>query len=308
MDRTAPSHPYWEFEFAGWEQAASAYADTFELATRLYADALLDAVNVRPGEALLDDACGAGFVAATAASRGAVVIGADFSPAMLAQARRLHPTIRFDHADAEALPYGDGTFDAVVINFGLHHFPFPERALSEIRRVLRPDGRVACTVWSTPERHALQAIALEAVRSAGGHGAALPVPPRGALNTIEGCLALLRGAGLNADEAKSALVERRLRLPSVSALTHLIESGTVRLATLLRSQPQENRAAILRALASAAAKYTSSSGLSLPVVAVLVVGQKTAPHAQGAQLSVDRTPAGGAGRGEPLVGAGYPTR
>ena len=283
MDRTAPSHPYRQFEFAGWERAAEAYADTFELATRLYADALLDAVNVRPGEALLDDACGTGFVAATAASRGTVVVGADFSPAMLAQARRLHPTIRFDHADAEALPYGDESFDAVVVNFGLHHFPFPARA-----RAVR-DTPSPSTGWPGGMHGLGNSGAPRSVCHCPGRGAqrrelgaALPAPPHGVLNTIEGCLALLRGAGLRAHEAKAALVERGLKLPSVAALTHLIESGTVRLATLLRSQPHENRSAILRALESAAAKYTSSSGLSLPVVAVLVVGHRTGSHAHDA--------------------------
>jgi ubiquinone/menaquinone biosynthesis C-methylase UbiE len=272
MKHASAPHPYREFELAGWERAASAYADTFELATQLFADVLLDAVNLAGGEALLDNACGTGFVAAKAAGKGAVVVGADFSPAMLAEARRLHPTIRFDQADAEALPYGDESFDAVVINFGLHHFPFPERALSEIRRVLRPGGRVATTVWSTPDRHALHAIALDAVRSAGNLGAALPAPPHGGLNTVEACLNLMRSANLATDEHQTRLVERKLNLPSVDALAHLIESGTVRLATLLRSQPLESRAMILRALGEAASKYAVPSGLSLPVVAVLAVG------------------------------------
>ena len=274
MAKSPPSHPYREFEFAGWQQAAGAYADTFELATRLYADTLLDAVNPRPAETLLDNACGTGFIAAKAAERGAAAVGADFSPAMLAEAVRLHPSIHFDCADAEALPYRDGSFHAVVVNFGLHHFPFPERALSEMRRILRSGGRAACTIWATPDRHALHAIALEAARSAGNLGASLPVPPHGGLNTIDGCLALMRHAGLVPDEARSLLVERRLNLPSIAALTHLIESGTVRLASLLRSQPPDKKAAILRALEAAAARYATPSGLSVPVVAVLAVAHK----------------------------------
>jgi SAM-dependent methyltransferase len=275
MQRAPASHPYREFEYAGWEQAAEAYADTFEQATRLYAQALLDAVDLRAGDALLDNACGSGFVAAHAVLRGAVAVGADFSPAMLEQARKLHPTIRFDQADAEALPYDAESFDAVVVNFGLHHFPFPERALSEVHRVLRPGGRVACTVWATPDKHALYAVALEAVRGAGNLGAALPTPPHGGLNTLEGCLTLMRGAGLVAEESQCGLVERRLDLPSVAALTQLIERGTVRLASLLRSQPPESQAAIMRALGEAASRFAVPSGLSLPVVAVLAVGRKS---------------------------------
>ena len=62
MTRNAEAHPYREFELAGWEHAASAYADTFEAATRLFADALLDAVDLKPGQRSLDVACGTGYV------------------------------------------------------------------------------------------------------------------------------------------------------------------------------------------------------------------------------------------------------
>jgi cyclopropane fatty-acyl-phospholipid synthase-like methyltransferase len=64
-------HPYRDFEHAGWERAAEAYADTFEAATRLFAGTLLDAVAVRSGVAVLDVACGTGAVTAMAAARGA---------------------------------------------------------------------------------------------------------------------------------------------------------------------------------------------------------------------------------------------
>ena len=245
-------HPYRDFEFAGWERAAAAYADTFESATRLFADPLLDAAGVIQDARVLDAACGAGYVTQLAFERGAAVTGADFSAAMLAEARRLHPLVQFEQADAEALPYADQSFDAVVINFGVHHFPFPERALSETRRVLRASGRVAFTVWATPDQHALQGIALEAARGAGDIGASLPTPPHGGLNTIEACIALLSRAGLSPITELCRLERRMLRLRSVAELTRLIESGTVRLASLLRSQPSGKRAAMLRCLEVAA--------------------------------------------------------
>jgi SAM-dependent methyltransferase len=267
-------HPYRDFELAGWERAAGAYAATFESATRLYADDLLDAVQVASGEDLLDVACGTGHLTQLALARGAAVVGADFSTAMLSEAARLHPAIQFDQADAEALPYADGTFDCVTINFGVHHFPFPGRALSEVCRVLREGGRVAFTVWATPDVHALQGMALEAVRNAGDLGASLPVPPHGGLNTLDACIGLLAGAGLNPETLHSGLIKRTLHLASIAELTHLIESGTVRLASLLRSQPDANRAAILRELGVAAAKYEHGGRLEIPVVAVLAAGRR----------------------------------
>jgi ubiquinone/menaquinone biosynthesis C-methylase UbiE len=265
-------HPYREFEHAGWECAANAYAATFGSATRPYGEVLLDAAGLKSGDKHLDVACGTGYVTALASERGANSIGTDFSAAMLTEALRLHPSVRFEPADAEALPYADGSFDIVTINFGVHHFPFPERALAETRRVLRIDGRVSFSVWATPDEHALHAIALEAVRGAGSAGASLPAPPHGGLNTLAACTALLIAAHFVPVAEHCRLVRRILHLGSVAELTHLIESGTVRLASLLRSQPQASRLAILRGLEVAAAPYQRDGRLEIPVVAVVVTG------------------------------------
>ena len=272
MNSGITPHPYRDFEHAGWECAANAYAATFESATRPYGEVLLDAAGLKPGDEHLDIACGTGYVTALGHERGANSIGTDFSAAMLAEALRLHPLLRFEPADAEALPYSDGSFDVVTINFGVHHFPFPERALAETRRVLRKGGRVSFSVWATPDEHALHAIALEAVRGAGSAGATLPAPPHGGLNTLAGCTALLVAAHFKPVPEHCTLVRRILHLGSVAELTHLIESGTVRLASLLRSQPQANRQAILHGLEDAAARYQREGRLEIPVVAVVATG------------------------------------
>jgi ubiquinone/menaquinone biosynthesis C-methylase UbiE len=272
MKTKVTAHPYRDFELAGWEGAADAYADTFESATRLYASALLDAVELKSGTELLDVACGTGYLTQLALERGANVTGVDFSAAMLSEAARLHPLVRFARSDAEALPYSDSSFDAVTINFGVHHFPFPERALAEARRVLRESGRIAYTVWATPDKHALHGIVLEAVRGAGNAGANVPAPPHGELNTLAGCTDLLSAAGFNVIKEHCALVPRILHLGSAADFTHLVESGTVRLASLLRSQPAESRKAILLGLERAAASYERDGRLEIPVVAVLAAG------------------------------------
>jgi len=144
----------------------------------------------------------------------------------------------------------------------------------EARRVLRTSGRIAFTVWATPDQHALQGIALEAVRNAGDIGASLPTPPHGGINTLEACVALLSRAGFSPIIELCRLERRTLRLRSVAELTHLIESGTVRLASLLRSQPRAKRAAILRCLEAAANRYQRDGNLEIPVVAVLVAATR----------------------------------
>lgn len=99
---------------------------------------------------VLDIACGPGLVADAVGARGAVATGLDFSAAMIALARDAYPGTRFEEGDAEALPFDDAAFDAVVSNFGIHHVPDPVRALSEARRVVRPGRRVAFTGWAAP--------------------------------------------------------------------------------------------------------------------------------------------------------------
>src|SRR5207248_582284 len=95
--------------------------DGFAAATTLFVAPLLKAANVKPRAPLLDVACGTGVAATRAAASGARVTGIDFSPEMIAEARRRHPAIGFQTADAEALPFPDACFDAVVANFGIHH-------------------------------------------------------------------------------------------------------------------------------------------------------------------------------------------
>jgi ubiquinone/menaquinone biosynthesis C-methylase UbiE len=99
-------------------------------------DALLDDAGVHAGTYVLDVATGAGYVAAAAFQRGANPVGIDFSAAQVQLARDRHPVVRFEQADAEALPLEPGTFDAVVSAFGICHFPNPELFLREAHRVL----------------------------------------------------------------------------------------------------------------------------------------------------------------------------
>src|SRR5437899_10875187 len=90
---------------------------------------LLEAVYVGVHTRLLDVSTGSGGVARRAADLGASAIGVDLAPHMVALASTLHPHLTFKVADVEALPFEDGSFEAVVCNFGLGHFPRAEYAI-----------------------------------------------------------------------------------------------------------------------------------------------------------------------------------
>lgn len=103
--------------------------------------------NLRGDECVLDAGSGAGHTALALAAGVAHVTAVDLSAAMLAQGRRQANerglnNIIFEIGDVEALTFGDGGFDLVASRYSAHHWPHPQRALSEFRRVLRPGGRV----------------------------------------------------------------------------------------------------------------------------------------------------------------------
>ena len=97
---------------------------------------------VRPGDRVLDVCCGTGDLALSAAQAGGKVTGLDFSEPMLERARAKSPELEWVSGDALALPFADGSFDAVTIGFGLRNLAEADEGLQEMSRVLRPGGRL----------------------------------------------------------------------------------------------------------------------------------------------------------------------
>jgi demethylmenaquinone methyltransferase / 2-methoxy-6-polyprenyl-1,4-benzoquinol methylase len=105
---------------------------------------------VRPGDDVLDTCCGTGDLALAAQAAGGKVVGVDFSERMLARARRKSDAIEWVRADALALPFADGAFDAATVGFGIRNLADLEAGLRELARVLRPGGRLACLEITRP--------------------------------------------------------------------------------------------------------------------------------------------------------------
>jgi len=105
---------------------------------------------VRPGDRVLDACCGTGDLAVAAARAGGNVTGVDFSRPMLERARRKAPEIEWIEGDVLALPFAEGSFDAATVGFGVRNLSELDRGLRELRRVLRPGGRVAILEITRP--------------------------------------------------------------------------------------------------------------------------------------------------------------
>jgi ubiquinone/menaquinone biosynthesis C-methylase UbiE len=122
---------------------------------QIVGETLCEAADLRAGQRVLDVAAGNGNATLAAARRWCEVTSTDYVPALLergrerAAAERLHG-IDFREADAEALPFDDGSFDAVVSTFGCMFAPNPPRVAGELLRACRPGGRIAMANW-TPD-------------------------------------------------------------------------------------------------------------------------------------------------------------
>jgi demethylmenaquinone methyltransferase / 2-methoxy-6-polyprenyl-1,4-benzoquinol methylase len=111
-----------------------------------------DLARVGPGSRALDVATGTGDLAIALAGRGVEVVGSDFSEGMLARARAKSAAVRWEHGNALALPYADGSFDAATVGFGARNFSDLGQGLREMVRVVRPGGRVVVLEITTPTR------------------------------------------------------------------------------------------------------------------------------------------------------------
>ena len=122
---------------------------------------VVDAVDPRPGQTVLDLAAGTGTSSQPFADRGAHVVPCDFSLGMLRVGKSSRPHLSFTAGDGTRLPFADGTFDAVTISFGLRNIVDPDAGLREMRRVTKPGGRLVVCEFSHPTNAAFRTVYVE---------------------------------------------------------------------------------------------------------------------------------------------------
>ena len=118
--------------------------------TRRWRSAVVAAVEPQPGERILDLAAGTGTSSLPFAAAGAMVVPTDFSLGMLEVGKRRLPQLSFVAGDGMRLPFRDGAFDAATISFGLRNIQDRMAGLAELRRVVRPGGRLVVCEFSHP--------------------------------------------------------------------------------------------------------------------------------------------------------------
>ena len=259
------------FERQRHDELAPTYQDFFSPVTALAISPLLNAV--RPGATLLDVATGPGSLALEATRLGMICTGVDLSPGMIQLAEKSNPGIEFRVADVEHLPFAEASFDAVVCNFGLGHFPHPEASVAECVRVLKPGGWIAMSWWDDPSKQRIQGLFREAIAEIGAAPAA-DVP--------EGHV-IYRFADTH--EFRNLLEKADLMDVSVEdhRTTYLIPDSLWRgglgsfalTASTIARQDAATQAAIRAALERRAETYRTTAGLKVPVAFKIGSGRKS---------------------------------
>jgi len=238
-----------------------------------WAPALLDLVMLKPGERVLDVACGTGVVARQAAARvgaGGQVVGLDLNGDMLALARALGPAVEWRAGNAMALPFAASAFDAVVCQQGLQFFPDSGQALREARRVLVPSGRFAVAVWcaieSSPGHHAL-ARGLERYVGTDAAGLMYAVYRLGDAQTLQ---MMLENAGFH--DVRVRRDQRVAHFPSPELFVRWVVVGSVLGRAGVRVR-DESLAALIREVDGALQPYVRADGLAFPMESHLAVAR-----------------------------------
>jgi SAM-dependent methyltransferase len=271
------SHAVWEAMAPGWEERHG----WFESAARPVTERMLEVLQVRPGETILELAAGTGVVGFTAL--GALggdtrLIMSDFASAMVEAARRRGARLGFDRIeyrvlDAEALELPDESVDGVICRWGYMLFADPAKALAETQRVLREGGHVSCAVFAGPEKNPWAAVPMSVIVES-GH---LPPPEPGQ----PGILALADTARLRRLFANAGLTEPEIEeVPFAFTFTdeddywRFLFDVAGAISMVLKRLDDEARASVRENLSERLEPYRTPDGLELPAVSLVAAASR----------------------------------
>jgi ubiquinone/menaquinone biosynthesis C-methylase UbiE len=271
-------HVMWASVAESWGR----YAVFVDTRGRALTGRMLDVSAVKPGERVLELAGGAGGLGLAAANRvgptGEVVTSDIALEMTVVASERAHAlgleNVRTRVLDLEAIDEADGSYDVVLCRDGLQFAIDPERAAREIRRVLRPRGRVAVATWGARDQNPWLGIVLDAVSAHLG----APMPPPGvpgpfSLDDADRLHTLFAEAGL-ADVAVTEFPVP-LHAPSLDGWWAMTTALAGPLANVLTSLPDEATRAIRERANAAAGPYETAKGLEFPGVGLIAYGRRS---------------------------------
>ncbi|WCB95285.1 tRNA methyltransferase [Baekduia alba] len=238
--------------------------------TRRFVGAVVAAASVAPGEVVVDLGAGLGRLGWAAHLAGATAILVEQSPDMLEAARARHPELRAVCAAGEALPFADRSIDAVVAGFFLNHLDDPAAGLAEIRRVLKPGGRLAATVWADRLAARHNSVIVEAVAAV--HPEAVSARPPSDAGAGPRMLAAIAAAGFA--DAQAELLAATTRVWSAAHLLEGTRTTTWDNAALIEAVPPARAGALEAEVRRLVEPYRDGPGFELPASAVLLTARR----------------------------------
>ncbi len=269
---------YRQEEHAGYEAVAADYDRWLAKTTAQFAEPLLNLLDLSPGQQILDAATGPGVLALRALPRirpGGTCLGIDFSQAMIQLARTNAADVNgasFKVMDVERLELPEGAFDRAMCGFGLMHFPSAAKALAELHRVLKPGGKLACSVWGELSKVEFMKIMLDAVKAVAPQAGFPPGPPMFGFGSEAALAPLLKGAGFT--QLAFSAVQTELTFRSFDDYWNALVLGAARMGGVVRSLSEDARQKLMQRLKEVTNRRQGPQELMLGATAFLAVAVK----------------------------------
>lgn len=235
-----------------------------------WAPRVVDAAHIQPGQRVLDVACGTGVLAREAASRvgsAGHVAGIAPSLGMVSVARKLAPTIEWQEGIAEALPFPDQSFEAVVSQFDLMFFADRRQAIHEMLRVLAPGGWLAVVIWDSLDNIPAYAAELPLLEQMAGRQAADALRAPFVLGNRKDLAKLFSEAGVAS--AQIATHQGTAQFPNIQTMVEADLRGWLPVMGVLLTEDQISR--VLEAAEQALSPYATADGRAVFQLSVHLV-------------------------------------
>ncbi|GAB5506848.1 MAG: hypothetical protein Rhirs2KO_20110 [Rhizobiaceae bacterium] len=267
----------WDGAAEGWDHHEASIGRWLNDVTA----AMIDLAAIAPGASVLDLAAGTGAQSVEIAKRvtkSGRVVATDLSPASVDVAKRRLGALAQDSvsamvADIEALPFDDGTFDAVTCRLGLMFLPRPSVGLAEMRRVLHPTGRAVSVVFSRHERNPCITTLMRVASAQAGMAPPDPDRPGGLLSLgASGLLARLYSeAGFS--RVHEIVVSAPFRMPSARAYVDFVRDAAAPVVAILSRLPEDHRLTAYERIERELEVFRTNDGWEGPNELVLVWGE-----------------------------------